>query len=96
MSTITEPLEIERRADAPPPFEAGMRLTRAEFRRLWDLHPEIIHAERIDGVVDPVTEKTVDVVAIDDARGTLRIRRAQNRTDEPLPAALTSELLWKT
>ncbi len=28
-----------------------MRLSRDEFRRLWDLHPEIKRAERIEGVV---------------------------------------------
>jgi uncharacterized protein len=38
--------------------------------------------------VDPATEKGVDIVEIDDARGVVRLRRAQNRSDEPLPAAL--------
>ncbi|TMK98896.1 MAG: TM0106 family RecB-like putative nuclease [Actinobacteria bacterium] len=39
-------------------------------------------------IVDPVSEKDVDVAEIDDARGILRMRRAQNRAEEPLPAAL--------
>lgn len=34
-----------------PPLEAGDRLTREEFERRWDLHPEIKKAELIDGMV---------------------------------------------
>jgi len=36
---------------------AGDRLTRAEFERRWELHPEIKKAELIDGLV--YTEMTV-------------------------------------
>lgn len=41
----------------PPPLTAGDRLTRAEFERRWELHPEIKKAELIDGLV--YTEMTV-------------------------------------
>jgi AAA domain/RNase_H superfamily len=41
-----------------------------------------------DGTVDPAARRNVDVVAIDDARGILQIRRAQNRAEEPLPSSL--------
>jgi Uma2 family endonuclease len=34
-----------------PPLENGDRLTRDEFERIWDLHPEIKKAELIDGQV---------------------------------------------
>ena len=34
-----------------PPLENGDRLTREEFERRWDLHPEIKKAELIDGQV---------------------------------------------
>jgi hypothetical protein len=37
---------------------------------------------------DVETERGVDVVEIDDAKGVVRIRRGQNRADEPLPAGL--------
>jgi predicted RecB family nuclease len=37
---------------------------------------------------DVETERGVDVVAIDDTNGVVRIRRGQNRADEPLPAGL--------
>ncbi len=40
-----------------PPLQAGDRLTRAEFERRWELHPEIKKAELIDGLV--FTEMTV-------------------------------------
>lgn len=34
-----------------PPLAAGMRLTRDEFLRRWEMHPEITKAELIGGVV---------------------------------------------
>jgi uncharacterized protein len=40
------------------------------------------------GIQDPATERGIDVVEIDNAAGTLRIRRGQNRTAEPLPSSL--------
>jgi Uma2 family endonuclease len=40
-----------------PPLRAGDRLTRDEFERRWELHPEIKKAELIDGLV--YTEMTV-------------------------------------
>lgn len=36
---------------AAPPLQAGDKLTRAEFMRIWELHPEIKFAELIGGVV---------------------------------------------
>ena len=36
---------------ALPPLRNGDNLTREEFERRWDLHPEIKHAELIDGLV---------------------------------------------
>jgi Uma2 family endonuclease len=40
-----------------PPLQAGDRLTREEFERRWEMHPEIKKAELIDGLV--FTEMTV-------------------------------------
>lgn len=37
--------------DTVPPLQAGDRLTREEFERRWDFHPEIKKAELIDGLV---------------------------------------------
>ncbi len=37
--------------ETPPPLNAGDHLTRDEFERRWDMHPEIKKAELIDGVV---------------------------------------------
>ena len=34
-----------------PPLESGDRLTREEFHRLYDMHPEIKRAELVEGVV---------------------------------------------
>ena len=34
-----------------PPLAAGMRLTREEFFRRWDMHPEITKAELLGGIV---------------------------------------------
>jgi Uma2 family endonuclease len=34
-----------------PPLENGDHLSRTEFERIWDLHPEIKKAELIDGMV---------------------------------------------
>src|SRR5207237_10119270 len=43
---------------------------------------------KIDGdCVDPATEKNYDV-AVDNERGTITLRRAKRRSDEPLPRAL--------
>jgi Uma2 family endonuclease len=39
------------RLPACPPLESGDRLTREEFHRRYELHPEIRHAELIEGVV---------------------------------------------
>ena len=36
---------------SPPPLNAGDRLSRAEFERLYQAHPEIKKAELIEGVV---------------------------------------------
>ena len=41
----------ERPAVETPPLCNGDNLTREEFERLWDLHPEIKHAELINGIV---------------------------------------------
>jgi Uma2 family endonuclease len=35
----------------PPPLQPGDRLTRAEFMRIWEQHPEIKFAELIGGIV---------------------------------------------
>lgn len=43
---------IDRLGDpARPPLQHGDRLSREEFERRWDLHPEIRKAELIDGQV---------------------------------------------
>lgn len=42
---------LERPVRTIPPLTNGDNLTREEFERLWDLHPESKHAERIDGIV---------------------------------------------
>lgn len=34
-----------------PPLEPGDRLTRDEFLRIWEMHPEIKFAELIGGIV---------------------------------------------
>ena len=34
-----------------PPLEMGDRLTQAEFHRRYELHPDLHHAELIEGVV---------------------------------------------
>ena len=34
-----------------PPLTAGMKLTRMEFLRIWEMHPEITRAELIGGIV---------------------------------------------
>src|SRR4030081_660453 len=36
---------------APPPLEAGDKLTRGEFLHRWEQHPEIKFAELIGGIV---------------------------------------------
>lgn len=38
-------------AVGPPPLESGDRLSRAEFERRYEAHPEIKKAELIDGIV---------------------------------------------
>ncbi len=47
------PLTRQRRAKpvGPPPLTAGDRLTRAEFERIYEAHPEVKRAELIEGVV---------------------------------------------
>ena len=35
-----------------PPLENGDRLTREEFHRLYELHPEIDKVELIDGAIE--------------------------------------------
>jgi Uma2 family endonuclease len=42
--------QTERQTD-PPPLEAGDRLSRAEFERRYQVHPEIKKAELVEGVV---------------------------------------------
>jgi hypothetical protein len=44
-------LLAHRPGEIVPPLQDGDNLTREEFERLWDLHPEIKHAERINGIV---------------------------------------------
>jgi Uma2 family endonuclease len=44
-------VDVELDAESIPPLQAGDRLTREEFERRWDLHPEIKKAELIDGLV---------------------------------------------
>lgn len=41
----------ERPLAEVPPLQQGDNLSRDEFERLWDLHPEIKHAELINGIV---------------------------------------------
>ncbi len=57
---------------------AGDRLTRAEFERRWELHPEIKKAELIDGLV--YTEMTVS--------------RSHGKPHTTLVAALASFAAW--
>jgi predicted RecB family nuclease len=49
-----------------------------------------------DEVRDVNSERAVDVIEIDDADGVVRIRRAQNRAHEPLPAGLTPGRPYRT
>ena len=46
----TKASETEREATVPP-LNNGDRLTRAEFERIYEAHPEIKKAELIEGVV---------------------------------------------
>ena len=39
------------RSAGPPPLTAGDRLTRAEFERIYQAHPEVRRAELVEGVV---------------------------------------------
>ncbi|MFN0094920.1 MAG: Uma2 family endonuclease [Dehalococcoidia bacterium] len=48
---MASPAVAVRAAEAIPPLNNGDVLAREEFRRRWDLHPEIKRAERIDGIV---------------------------------------------
>src|ERR1700733_7692092 len=43
-----------------PPLSAGDRLTREEFLRLWEAHPEIKRAELIGGIVYMPSPLSVD------------------------------------
>ena len=47
-ATLTRPVPIE---SSIPPLQSGDHLSRDEFERRWDLHPEIKRAERICGRV---------------------------------------------
>lgn len=52
MSTATKPRPgIDAAGAAPPPLEAGDRLTRAEFHRRYEAMPRVKKAELIEGVV---------------------------------------------
>jgi Uma2 family endonuclease len=44
-------LQRRMRPVGPPPLTAGDRLTRAEFERIYQAHPEVKRAELIEGVV---------------------------------------------
>ena len=49
-----------RRQTLPPPLRAGDHLSRAEFERRYEAHPEIKKAELVEGVVympSPVSHK---------------------------------------
>lgn len=52
ISTQVEKAMQSSVANGVPPLESADRLTRAEFERRYELHPEIKKAERIEGVVD--------------------------------------------
>lgn len=54
---MTQVAQRPQALDDVPPLQAGDRLTREEFERRWELHPEIKKAELIDGLV--YTEKSV-------------------------------------
>lgn len=54
VETIRQPVQPAYREAVPPtvlPFNAGDRLSRAEFERRYEAHPEIKKAELIEGVV---------------------------------------------
>src|SRR6185312_13563827 len=51
MSTMTQTLHPPPSTPDVPPLQAGDVLSRAEFERRWDRHPEIKKAELIDGMV---------------------------------------------
>lgn len=48
---MTQVAQRPQALDDVPPLQAGDRLTREEFERRWELHPEIKKAELIDGLV---------------------------------------------
>jgi hypothetical protein len=54
---------------AVPPLAAGMRLTREEFLRRWELHPEIKKAELIGGRVYMPSPLSLDHGTSDDDLG---------------------------
>jgi Uma2 family endonuclease len=45
------PPQRRTRPIGPPPLTAGDRLTRADFERIYEAHPEVKRAELIEGVV---------------------------------------------
>ena len=45
------PPQRRTRPVGPPPLTAGDRLTRAEFERIYQAHPEVRRAELVEGVV---------------------------------------------
>ena len=45
------PPQRRTRPVGPPPLTAGDRLTRAEFERIYQAHPEVKRAELVEGVV---------------------------------------------
>jgi Uma2 family endonuclease len=53
-----------------PPLVAGDRLTRAEFLRRWELHPEIKNAELIGGIVYMASPVSVEHGDMDSVVGT--------------------------
>jgi Putative restriction endonuclease len=62
MATISEP--------RVPPLVAGDKLTRAEFLRRWELHPEIKNAELLGGLVYMASPVSVEHGDMDGDLGT--------------------------
>lgn len=48
---LTRPVRSSERSPKPPSLNSGDRLSRAEFERRYEAHPEIRKAELIEGVV---------------------------------------------
>jgi predicted RecB family nuclease len=54
------------------------------------------HKLSAGNVVDPDTEKSEEIVSVDDERGLVRLKRGPSRKDEPLPRALIPGGAWST